>query len=100
MTEYVLVEAVEPFRTRYLVPVPDSRDEWALDTVVMDEAVQFSSKFIDESIISHRIVSKEDAIRLCDEDNDYAAEWTEDKKIETFFTPEINEDGDFLKDEL
>lgn len=86
-TEYVLVETVEMFKIRYVIEVPEGKEEWALDTVVMNEGVQFSQKYIDENIIGHRVISKEEALRLCDEDNDYTADWPEELKVKTFFTP-------------
>ncbi len=86
-TELVLVETVSMFRMRYLVEVPKGKSEYALDTVVMNEAVEFSQQFMDENIVSHRIVGKKEALALCDQDNDYTKSWSKDKKIETFFTP-------------
>jgi hypothetical protein len=83
----VLVETISTFRHRYVVDVPDSGDPaWALDTVVMNEATEFSQKFIDESVISHRVVTQEEALKLCDEDNGYASTWSAEKKMEVFFS--------------
>lgn len=86
-TELVLVETVSMFRMRYVVEVPKGKSEYALDTVVMNEAVEFSQQFMDENIVSHRVVGKKEALSLCDQDNDYARSWTKDKKVEAFFTP-------------
>lgn len=86
-TELVLVETVSMFRMRYLVEVPKGKSEYALDTVVMNEAVEFSQHFMDENIVSHRIVGKKEALEMCNQDNDYAKNWTKDKKVEVFFTP-------------
>lgn len=92
-TQFVLVEAVSTFRIRYMVEVPIGIDDyghdkkdWALDTVTMEEAKEFSQKHIGEQIVSHRVVSKEEALKLCDADNDYGAEWPEETKIDNFFT--------------
>jgi hypothetical protein len=85
---WVLVEAVHTFRMRYLVEVPTEHPEYALDTVTMDEAKEFSQEFIGQQIMSHRVVSEEDALKLCDVDNYYCAKWDDQKKIETFFTEE------------
>jgi hypothetical protein len=41
-TEFVLVECVSTFRMRYVVEVPEGKSEYALDTVVMNEANEFS----------------------------------------------------------
>lgn len=84
----VLVETVSTFRCRYVVELrEDEPAEYALDTVVMNEAEEFSQKYLDEIIISHRVVSVEELLQLCDEDNDYASAWTEDQKFAAFVTP-------------
>jgi len=85
-TEWVLVECVSTFRARYMVEVPKGKSEWSLDTVTMEEAKSFSSEHLGEQIVSHRVVSKEEAIALCDTDNDYGAKWAEVIKMENFFT--------------
>lgn len=95
--DYVLVETIETFRQRYVIPTPHGKDEWALDTVVMDEGTEFSQKYLDETIVSHRRISKREALQLCDIDNDYAVEWDEEQKINAFFSRKINEDGSIEK---
>ena len=92
-TQWVLVETVQMFRHRYVVEVPvgidsfgNDKTEWALDTVTVDEAKEFSQKHLGETITSHRVVTKEEALKLCDEDNDYASPWSDEKKVEAFFT--------------
>lgn len=92
-TQWVLVEAVCMHRTRYMVQVPVGIDnygrdkkDWALDTVVSDEAVEFSSQFIDESIVSYRNVSFDEALAMCKNDNSYCSGWDEGKIVSTFFT--------------
>ena len=84
----MLVEAVHTFRMRYMVEVPAEHPEYALDTVTMDNAKEFSQEFIGQQIMSHRVISEEDALELCDVDNYYCANWDKQKKIETFFTEE------------
>jgi hypothetical protein len=88
MKELVLVETVSTFRLRYVVEVPKGEKDWALDTVVIKEAKEFSQSYLDEIIVSHRVVSKEEALSMCDEDNTYASSWTEEQKVKTFFTME------------
>jgi hypothetical protein len=85
---WVMVEAVHTFRMRYMVEVPAEHPEYALDTVTMDSAKEFSQEFIGQQIVSHRVISEEDALKLCDVDNYYCAKWDNQKKIETFFTEE------------
>lgn len=85
-TEWVLVECVSTFRERYMVEVPKGKELWALDTVTMNEAKEFSQEHIGEQIISHRVVTKEEALAMCDKENSYGASWNESTKIKNFFT--------------
>ena len=99
-TQWVLVECVSTFRQRYMVEVPIGTDDygkdktlWALDTVSMNEAKEFSQEFIGEQIISHRTVSKKEALALCDQDNDYTKTWDKEQKINNFFTTWEEQNG-------
>ena len=92
-SQWVLVEAISTFRQRYMVEVPVGIDRqgkdktlWALDTVTLEEAKEFSQEHLGETIVSHRVVTKEDALAMCDKDNDYAKKWNDELKIKTFFT--------------
>ncbi len=85
-TELVMVDCISQFRQRYLVEVPKGKTEWALDTVTMNEAKEFSQEHIGEVIVSHRIVSQEEALKICDIDNNYCSGWSEQQKIDAFFT--------------
>jgi hypothetical protein len=86
-TEWVLVECVSTFRERYMVEVPKGKAVWALDSVTMEDAQEFSQEHIGEQIVSHRVVTKEEALRICDEDNAYTMAWTDAAKEKAFFTP-------------
>lgn len=99
-TQWVMVEAVSTFRHRYMVEVPvgidrygKDKSEWALDTVTMGEAKEFSQKHLGEQIVSHRIITKDEALSLCDVDNDYSKSWDEETKINNFFTKWEEQDG-------
>jgi hypothetical protein len=92
-TEWVLVECVSTFRQRYMVEVPKGKTLWALDTVTMEEAKEFSQEHIGEQIISHRTVSKKEALELCDKDNNYGSEWDKETKMKNFFTTWEEQDG-------
>jgi hypothetical protein len=85
-TELVLVECVSTYRMRYVVEVPKGNTIWALDTITMNEADEFSQEHIGEQIVSHRVVSEDEVIALCDVDNHYCSSWTREKKLETFVT--------------
>ena len=86
--EWVMVECISMFRERYMVQVPKGKAEWALDTVTMNEAKEFSQKHLGETIVSHRVMSEQDALTLCDVENDYTKSWSDEHKINTFFTKE------------
>ena len=103
-TQWVLVETVSTFRERYMVEVPVGIDrygkdkaDWALDTVTLEEAKEFSQEHLGETIVSHRVVTKEEALVLCDKDNAYCKAWTEEHKVATFFTSMADHirDGDY-----
>jgi hypothetical protein len=83
---WVMVECVSMFRERYIVEAPADHPEYALDTVTMNEAKEFSQEHIGETIVSHRVVSYEDALKQCDVDNSYVQGWTEEQKVKCFFT--------------
>ena len=99
-TQWVLVECVSTFRQRYMVEVPVGTDDygkdktlWALDTVTMEEAKEFSQEHIGEQIVSHRVVTKKEALALCDQDNDYTKSWDKELKMKTFFTKWEEQNG-------
>jgi len=85
-TELVLVECISQFRQRYMVEVPKGKAEWAMDTVTLNQADEFSQAHLGETIVSHRVVSKEEMLTLCDKDNDYAKAWNDEHKMKTFVT--------------
>ncbi|MCX8483113.1 MAG: hypothetical protein ORN50_05990 [Crocinitomicaceae bacterium] len=87
-TEWVLVECISTFRERYMVEVPIGKELWALDTVTLNEAKEFSQEHLGETIVSHRVVSFDEALKMCDKDNSYCSAWSDDKKMNAFFTKE------------
>ena len=87
-TEWVLVETVEMFRMRYCVEVPAGKKEYALDTVTMREAKEFSQEWKGETIISSRVVTEKEALKIYDEDNPSFKGWTKAQKINSAFTRE------------
>jgi hypothetical protein len=88
-TEWVLVEALSQFKISYMVEVPKGKAEYALDTVTVEKAEEFSQEHLrpTDIILGYKVVSKEEALALCDERNDYTSEWSDDLKIKNFFTP-------------
>jgi len=85
---WVLVECIQQYRMRYMVEAPKAHPEYALDDVTMQDVKEFSQLDIGETIVSHRVVSTEEALQMCDVDNDYCSSWDTDKKISAFFTNE------------
>jgi hypothetical protein len=83
---WVLVDAVQTFRTRYLVQTPADHPEYALDTVACEKAKEFSQEYLGETIVSHRVISHDDALRQLDADNSYLKNWTEEQKYNAAFT--------------
>ena len=92
-TEYVLVECVSSFRMRYMVEVPEGKSEYALDTVTCNDAKEFSQEHIGEQIISHRVLTEDEVLTLCDTDNGYAKSWPKEQKFNVFTTPWKEEDA-------
>jgi hypothetical protein len=87
-TELVMVECISTFRQRYVVEVPKGKKDWALDTVTCEQAKEFSQLHIGETIVSHRVVSKEEVLEICDIDNHYCQSWSDEQKISAFVTLE------------
>lgn len=78
----VMVECISMFRTRYVVEVPDGKTEWALDTVAMNEAKEFSQLHIGEQIVSHRVIDEAEYLQKFDEDNDYLKTLNNEAKLQ------------------
>ena len=83
------IEELEtPYRMRYMVEAPATNPEYAMDDVTMEDAKEFSQLALPEVITSHRVLSEDEALILCDIDNDYTNGWTKEQKINAFFTKE------------
>lgn len=83
MKKMILVEAVSMFRMRYVIEAECA--EHACDEVVCNHdghVNEFSQKHLDEIITSTRELTKEEYLRLWDEDNDYLKSWTEEQKLD------------------
>jgi len=81
-----MVDCLSQFRIRYCVEVEDNI-EHALDEVVCEyenlDFKEFSQEHLTPSpvIISHREITKEEYLRMFDEDNDYLKGWSEEQKL-------------------
>lgn len=86
MKKLVMVDCLSQFRIRYCVEV-ENDIEHALDEVVCEyenlDFKEFSQEHLTPSpvIISHREITKEEYLRMFDEDNDYLKGWSEEQKL-------------------
>jgi hypothetical protein len=81
----VLVEALSQYRMRYVFEVEDDIDH-ALDEYVMQESTtdlkEFSQLHLEPTVImSHREITKEEYLKIFNEDNDYLSKWDDEKKM-------------------
>ena len=90
---WVMVDCIQQYRMRYMVQAPKCNPEYALDDVTMKDAKEFSLLDIGETIVSYRVVSTDEALKLCNEENDYARKWNDEQKINAFFTKEGEGNG-------
>ena len=82
----VMVEALSQYRMRYVFEVEDDIDH-ALDEYVCVESEgdlkEFSQLHLEPTnIISHREITKEEYLRIFDEDNGYLKSWEDSMKFE------------------
>ena len=95
MKKLVMVDCLSQFRIRYCVEVEDDIDH-ALDEILMEsdslEFQEFSQEHLLPSpvILSHKEISKEEYLKMFDEDNDYLKGWDEHQKLQ--FINKINYD--------
>jgi len=93
MKKLVMVDCLSQFRIRYCVEVEDDIDH-ALDEIIMRsddlDFKEFSQEHLTPTpvFVSMREISKEEYLRMFNEDNNYLQSWDEDKKLE--FINKIN----------
>lgn len=80
-TEVILVEAIQQTRMRYLVNVPKGKAEYALDTVVCQDADEFSQEDMGEVIFSHRVINEQEILDLFKTDRPYYHTMTDAEKL-------------------
>jgi hypothetical protein len=75
---------------RYVVELKDEEpNEWALDTVTMDEADEFSQLHLDELITSSRELTREQVLELVREDEGTAylvGSWSDEDFMDRLVT--------------
>lgn len=85
-TKWVLVDAVCTYRMRYCVEIEDDEDEYsAIKLVENQQAKEFSQLYLGEQIVSHAVISQEQALAQCRNDNDYVNSWEDQQLINSFF---------------
>jgi hypothetical protein len=95
---WVLVECIQSYRMRYCVEAPATNPEYALDDVTMQTPKEFSQLALPELIVSHRVVSQEEALHICRVDNEYISSWDDALVIKNMFTKEGETHKDDWKD--
>lgn len=85
MTEYVVLTAIQQFRTRYVIPVEDTKDcdpeTFIKDSVTFQEVKEFSQLDLKENIIDVQVYNEDNLLKLFDKDNDYLSGWDKEYKI-------------------
>ena len=71
-----MVETLKQHLVRYVIQVPADHPEYALDTVVCEEGLEFDTSYVGEVIIAHRVMCAEEINALIIDSN-------LDKKITT-----------------
>ena len=105
MSKYVMVDTVSMFRMRYCVEVPDdvgeeiyfkdgtrsfpcTPEEYASDTVICQDAKEFTQEHLDEVIVSTREVTLEEALAQYRKDEPTIGEaWDDETIIRCAITP-------------
>lgn len=81
MKKLVMVDCISQHRIRYCVEVEDDIQH-ANDEVIMGKDIEeFSQTHLGEVIVSTREITKEEYLRMFDEDNPYLKGWEEDAKL-------------------
>lgn len=89
-TEWVMVDTVSMFRIRYCIEVPTGKHFVALNKVAAEEAKEFSQVHLTEQVTTCRVISKEEALKICKQENDYVNSWEDHQIIESFFNSKNN----------
>jgi hypothetical protein len=89
---WVLVECISQYVTKYVVSCPVDFPQYALDTVTINHAKEFSQHYVGETILSYQVIDQEDALYQGDVYNEHYAKCDVEQKLDLFFTRE-NEIG-------
>lgn len=87
--KYVMVTTISSFRIRYAIPVDEITDSdgtvnplWANDSVVMNEAKEFSQVHIGEAIADNTVLGETKVLRMFDDENPHLKGWDRNQKLD------------------
>jgi hypothetical protein len=90
MSKFVMVTTVSQFRMRYVIEVSDDEcdfpTDFAKDTVVCEEALEFTQKHLGESIVDAQEIELEDAIAQYRQEEPVFSGWSDEQIIENVIT--------------
>lgn len=85
MTDYVVLTAIQQYRTRYVIPVSDTEDcdpqVFISDSVTCQDVKEFSQLDLGETIIDTQLIDEQELLELFDADNDYLSGWSKTQKL-------------------
>lgn len=78
-----MVETLSQFRHRYVVEISDdaSMDDASYYVLNYSDVEEMSQLHLGELDLSTREITKEEYLKLFNEDNDYLSEWSDEKKF-------------------
>jgi hypothetical protein len=79
-----LVDAISSFRNSYVIRCEE--ESHAMDTVVTEEAEEFSQEWLGETISRVREITEDDYLVLFDKDNQYLKNWNIEQKKQLIYT--------------
>jgi hypothetical protein len=80
---YAIITTISTFRLRYAIPIREGECAHSIqDLVTCNEIDEFSQLHIGETIVDASECSEQEMLELCDRDNDYLKNWTQNQKIE------------------
>jgi hypothetical protein len=89
--DYVVVTCISSHRMRYVMHKDDLQnknlfepcwpEEWAKNTVSMEDCEEFSQEYMGEYIVDTNLITEEEMLNLFDKDNDYLRRWSKEYKI-------------------
>jgi hypothetical protein len=83
MTKLYMVETLSQFRHRYVVEISDDAtiDDATYYVLNNDNVEEMSQYHLGELDFSTREITKEEYLKLFNEDNYYLSEWSDEKKF-------------------